>query len=56
MLVKTVQLDMNKFKSRNGASVSEELAYLTEAQQGISDQPFVQSEYLIDHQSIWKWV
>ena len=32
-----------KFKSRNGASVSEELAYLIYVQQCISGQPFIQS-------------
>ena len=39
IFVKTIPLDMDKFKSKIGASVSEYLAYIIEVQQGISDQP-----------------
>ena len=35
---------IDKFKSKNGASVSEELAYFTEVQYDISDLPLVQNK------------
>ena len=35
---------IDKFNSKNGASVSEEFAYLTEIQRDISDLPIVQNK------------
>ena len=35
---------IDKFKSKNGASVSEESPYLTEVQRDISDLPFVKNK------------
>ena len=35
---------VEKFKSKNGASVSEELDCLTEVQWDVSDLPFVQNK------------
>ena len=35
---------LDKFKSKNGASVSEEFALLTEVQEDTSDLPFVQNK------------
>ena len=50
---------IDKFKSKNGASVSEEFAfsYLTEVQWDISDLPFVQNkdyQYKASHLNIWR--
>ena len=40
MLEETMPFIIDKFKSKNGASVSEEFAFLTEVQWDISDLPF----------------
>ena len=40
----TVPFVKDKSKSKNGTSVSEEFAYITEVQWGISDLPFVQNK------------